>query len=256
MPSNSFLPLLPSPLHPPPPPQTPSLSPSLTRLPRRSQPRVHGQGEGPRGCRQRGPDQKWRFSAFPGFSRDPPAPRPRCAPAEALGEGARLWEESLRFVPIRRNCRGGAAGASGGEARWPSPRRVLRGPRRRTLQVTARVDSVSPHRKPCASRGRGPSEGAPGLPFLETLSAVNFFFSFPFLFFLKESSATTSPPQLHHRVQGLLCFLRFFPPTNHLSDQFYLRPPPSSPLSPPPPSQTPFSEVRHFTNPYMLFFEL
>lgn len=87
MPSDS-LPLPPNPL---------SLS-LLTRLPRRSQPRVNGLGEGPRGCYQRGPNQKWHFSAFPGLFPRPSAPLPRYPPVDALVGGARLWEESLRFV--------------------------------------------------------------------------------------------------------------------------------------------------------------
>lgn len=91
-------------------PQTLFLSPSLTRLPRRSPPRVNGQGGGPRGCRQRGPNQKWHFSAFPGLFSRPSAPHPRCPPVDALAGGARLWEESLRFVNISRNCWGGGWG--------------------------------------------------------------------------------------------------------------------------------------------------
>lgn len=123
---------------------------------------------------------------------------------------------------------------------------VLRGCWRIILQVTTRSRlSVLTPKNPSELR-EGEKLGDLFFSLTEDLVRSDFFF----FFFLRESSVTTSPPQHHHSVQlitGFALFLRSPPPTNHLSDQFYLRPPPYFPLSPPPPSKT-SSEVRHFTN--------
>lgn len=176
------LPIPSSPAFLPPRPQKPPVFP-LHSLgsPRRSQPRVHGQGEGPRGCRQRGPSQKWRFSAFPGCSRDLLPPTLAVPPVGALGEGARLWEESLRFVPISRNRRGGRRGRVERGARrpsFPSPRP------RGSLERNTASDSPSgllcprPEKPERAEVEGGGKARGPFFPLLETLSAVDFFFFF------------------------------------------------------------------------------
>lgn len=138
-------------------------------------------------------------------------------------------------------------GAIGREARWPSPLCVLRGYWRIILQVTARsrLSVLTPKNPSEQEGGREGSEGT-FFSFLETLSAVVSFFFF-FKRILSHHLASPAPPQC--TAHNGFCFVfTIFPPTNHLSDQFYLLPPPHFPLSPPPPSKTPFSEVRHFTN--------
>lgn len=229
-----------------PPCPSPSLPPRA-RLPRRSQPRVHGQGECPRGCCRRGPSQKWHFSAFLGLFSRPPAPHPRCSPVESLVEGARLWEESLRFVNISRDCWGGRRGRWGGRRRWPSPRRVLRGHWRIISQVTARGDFLRSPRGTPASRGEGGGKRGDLFPLSGDLVRSGFFSSVLFKRILCHHLASPAPSQ--STAPNGFCFVfTILPPTNHLSDQFYLRPPPYFPLPPPPSSKTPFSEVRHFTN--------
>lgn len=179
---------MPSDSLPPPLPPKPSLSLPLSLLhslgsPRRSQPRVNGQGEGPRGCRQRGPSQKWHFSALLGLFSRPPAPHPRCPPVDALVGGARLWEESLRFVTISRDWWGGRWGRLEGTIRWPSPHCVLRGCWRRILQVTARsrlsVLTPKPERAEGGREARGPFLFLSG-----DLVRSDFFFLFLFFLFL------------------------------------------------------------------------
>lgn len=136
-------------------------------------------------------------------------------------------------------------GAIGREARWPSPLCVLWGYWRIISQVTARSRlSVLTPKNPREQEGGREARG----PFFLSGDLVRSGF---FFFFLKRilshHLASPAPPQC--TAHNGFCFVfTIFPPTNHLSDQFYLLPPPYFPLSPPPPSKTPFSEVRHFTN--------
>lgn len=95
---------LPSDLPLPPAPPSPSVLPGAPGL------RVHGQGEGPRVCCRRRRPPKWPSSAFPGLLARPSTPHPPRPLLDTLGEGARRWGKSLRFVNRSRDCGGGGGG--------------------------------------------------------------------------------------------------------------------------------------------------
>lgn len=145
---------------------------------------------------------------------------------------------------------GGGGDWKGGKVAFPV--RVLRVCWRIILQVTARSRlSVLTPKNPSEQEGVRDAKGL-------------FFFLFEdivrseFFFFLRESSVTTSFPQHRHSVQlitGFALFLRF-PPNESLVRSILSSSSSLLPTLPSSPSQTQFSEVRHFTNAYMLVFEL
>lgn len=145
---------------------------------------------------------------------------------------------------------GGGGDWKGGKVAFPV--RVLRVCWRIILQVTARSRlSVLTPKNQSEQEGVRDAKGL-FFSFLKTLSAVIFFF------FLRESSVTTSFPQHRHSVQlitGFALFLRF-PPNESLVRSILSSSSSLLPTLPSSPSQTQFSEVRHFTNAYMLVFEL
>lgn len=134
------------------------------------------------------------------------------------------------------------------------PVRVLRVCWRIILQVTARSRlSVLTPKNPSEQEGVRDAKGLFFFLFGDIVRSDFFFF-----FFLRESSVTTSFPQHHHSVQlitGFALFLRF-PPNESLVRSILSSSSSLLPTLPSSPSQTPFSEVRHFTNAYMLVFEL
>lgn len=136
---------------------------------------------------------------------------------------------------------GGGAGATEGRRGGLPPRAP--GLLGIISQVTATsrlsVLTAESPREPEARRGAGRPSSPPG-----DLVRSDFFLLFKRI--LSYHLASPAPPQ--YTAHNGFCFVfTISPPTNHLSDQFYLRPPPYFPL-PPPPSKTPFFEVRHFTN--------
>lgn len=200
---------LPSDLPLPPAPPSPSV------LPGAPGPRVHGQGEGPRGCCRRRRPPKWPSSAFPRLLARPSTPHPLRPLLDTLVGGARRWGKSLRFVNRSRDCGGGGGGGwEESEVAFPWRSGVSDEPGR-----------VTPSRLYTLSQELRKRRGQGSLPPLPTLSGVLVRSDFFFL-------PSTTSVQL---LTGSALFLRLPPPpTNHLSDQFYLLPPPYFPLSPPP----------------------
>lgn len=99
--------------------------------------------------------------------------------------------------------------------------------------MTARVDFLCSPRETPASWGEGAGTRGDLFPLSGDLVRSDFFL----LFFLREFSVTTSPPQLHHSLQlitGFALFLRFFPQriTCQINFIFALLPTSHSPLLP------------------------
>lgn len=206
----------------------PPVPPSPSVLPGAPGPRVHGQGEGPRGsCRRRRPP-KWPSSAFPGLLARPSTPHPLRPLLDTLCGGARRWGKSLRFVNRSRGCGGGGGGGwEESEVAFPWRSGVSDEPGRVT---PSRLNTLSQELR--RRRGQG------SLPPLPTLSGVlvrsDFF-----------------PPQYHQcTAPNGFRFVFTTPPhpqriTCQINFTFSLLPTSHFPLLP---FRTPFSEVRHFTS--------
>lgn len=223
------------------PPPRPLSYPHPHPPPQALQPRVHGQGRGPRGRGRRGRNPKWRFRASPGLCSRPSARPPRRPLVDAPGGGARLWGKVWGLFLASRSCWG--RGRRGGGAGPPS---ASSGLGTTTLRVTAPSALGLPAGRPGAREGGADAGGTLSLP--GDLVRSHFPSRPP-----PSGANPQAPPRLPSTAavfgskRILLCFYDF-PPTNHLSDQFYLLPSSLLPTLPSSPSETPFSEVRHFTN--------
>lgn len=151
----------------------------------------------------------------------PPPPPPPPSPGGCPGPGrVRGCGEKFGICSSQSQLLG--AGGQG-------PPSASSGPGRTTLLVTA---PSGPGLPPAALARRREAHGRPGTSRGALLRSHP-----PPPWFFKR---ILSPPRLPSTTVPCsapngFCFVFYdFPPTNHLSDQFYLLPPPSFPLSPPP----------------------